>query len=210
MIENCTNNVKIKTTGEAYSGGIVADNKGIIYRCINNNEITSNGQAAGGIAGANASISKGETTDVVGFIIECINTGNISSVSWVSGGITAINGNFGNNARGYICNSYNTGTVTGGNGKRGGIVGQVKCRGGISYVYNCYNRGDITGFPEIIGTDWGGAGSSIIQNNYGKADATIEKLNVESTIEQELKDTNLYRSNAWVMKGEQIALDWEK
>ena len=85
----------------------------------------------------------------------------------------------------------------------------MKYKGGASYVYNCYNRGNINGYPEIIGRD-DGVGSCINLNSYGAKEATIEKLNVESKIDEGLKDTNLYRSNAWVMKNGQIALDWEK
>ncbi len=209
-IENCTNNAKLNATGNLWCGGIVAANKGIIYKCINNGEIIANGEAAGGIAAGNGTWTTEKDTDIVGFIIECINNGAVTSFSWTSGGITALNGNFATTAKGYICNSYNTGIVNGGNDRRGGIVGQVKCRGGISYVYNCYNRGDILGCPEIIGSDWGGGDLSITQNNYGKSEATVEKLNVASDIEQRLIDTNLYRSNAWVLKDGEIALDWEK
>ncbi len=207
MIENCTNNVNIIITGEYYCGGIVADNQGIIYRCINNSGISSKHQAAGGIAGENG------CGGAIGFIIECINNGKISSDSWTAGGITATCGNFGTDAKSYICNSYNTGTVSGGVNRRAGIAGQVKYKGGNTYIYNCYNRGDIIGCPDIIGYD-GGAGSCINLNSYGASEATIEKLveklNVESDIEQGLKDTKLYRSNAWTLKDGQIALDWEK
>ena len=62
---------------------------------------------------------------------------------------------------------------------------------------------------DIIGYD-GGAGSCINLNSYGALEATIEKLNVESKIDEGLKNTNLYRNNAWVMKNDKIALDWEK
>ena len=114
----------------------------------------------------------------------------------------------GSDVKGYICNSYNTGTVSGGNGKRGGIVGAVKFQGGAAYIYNCYNRGNINSCPDIIGCD-DRVGSCVNLHSYG-ANTTVEELNTQSDIDQGLKDTKLYRSNAWVMKDGHIALDWEK
>ena len=90
-------------------------------------------------------------------------------------------------------------------GKNAGIVGEITWHGGEVYIYNCYNRGNC---PNIIGYD-NHEGICINLNNYG-ADATVDKLNVESDIEQGLKDTKLYRSNAWISKDGQVALDWEK
>lgn len=202
-IEKCTNNVNLTTIGATSCGGIVGHNYGIVYRCINNGDIISYGESAGGITAYNGS------DGMTGFIIECINTGNITSSSWVSGGITACSGQNGTSSKGYVCNSYNTGSIAGGNNRRAGIVGQVRCRGGKSCTYNCYNRGNINGCPEIIGYDWGVGEPYISLNNYGATEATVEKLNVESDVDQVLKDTNLYRSNAWVMKDGKIALSWE-
>ena len=204
-IENCTNDVLISNTNSNgyIMGGIVGNNLGIIYKCRNKNNITSVGQAVGGISGTNA---WGEGN---GFIIECINNGNITASSYSSGGIVGTNANNSvNNAKGYICNSYNTGTVRGGIDKRAGIVAQIRLNGGNSYIYNCYNRGDIQGYPDIIGYDFG-KGSSIVLNSYGAAQATVEKLNTKSDVEQILKDKNLYRENAYKIKDGNIVLDWE-
>ena len=165
---------------------------------INNGTIISKGGHAGGIVGTNAS------TQGTGFIIECINNGDVRADAYVAGGITSNGAHSGSLARGYVVNCYNTGTILGGLNRRGGIVGQVKCMGGISYIYNCYNRGNIDGCPEIIGYDWGGEGDYISLNNYGSAEATVEKLNVESEVEQALKDTNLYHTNVWVEKDGKI------
>ncbi|MCI8352782.1 MAG: hypothetical protein HFJ58_04180 [Clostridia bacterium] len=154
-------------------------------------------------------IGVGQSKDFRAFITECINNGDITSNSYCAGGITASNGEMGNHLGGYVCNSYNTGTISGGQGKKAGIVAQVKCRVGVSYVYNCYNRGNTNGANQIIGYDWGGTGSSISLNNYGATDATIEKLNKESDVEQALKDTGLYRVGVWKLKNGNIALDWE-
>lgn len=189
-IEKCINNSNVITGGYA-SGGISGSNNGIIYRCINNGDITAYGESAGGVAGYNGCISGN------GFIIETINNGSVISYSWTSGGITSANGNLGYDAKGYICNSYNTGTILGGNGRRAGIVGQVKCKGGISYIYNCYNIGDIGGCPEIIGYDWGGDTASIEKNNLVKSQVSIEGLNINSEVEENLQATGLYINNAF-------------
>ncbi len=122
--------------------------------------------------------------------------------------------NSGNHLGGYICNSYNTGTILGGNNRRAGIVGQIRCKGGVSYIYNCYNRGNVAGCPEILGYIWDPDVSvpvfiNILLNNYGKSDATVEKLNKASDVEQALKDTGLYRTGVWKFKDGNIALDWE-
>ena len=190
-IEKCINNSNVITGGYA-SGGISGSNNGIIYRCINNGDITAYGESAGGVAGYNGCISGN------GFIIETINNGSVISYSWTSGGITSANGNLGYDAKGYICNSYNTGTILGGNGRRAGIVGQVKCKGGISYIYNCYNIGDIGGCPEIIGYDWGGDTASIEKNNLVKSQVSIEGLNINSEVEENLQATGLYINNAFI------------
>ena len=207
-IENCINHASVFSERNS-PGGITSLNGGIIYRCINKGRIQTLGESAGGIAGENGNQNE------VGIISECINHGNIHSEDWTNGGIAGVNGCFGTESRGYICNSYNTGTITGGKDRRGGITGQVKCRGGNSYIYNCYNRGDIAGCPEIIGYDFGEGGNVsnqgelIAVNNYGKLQATISHLNVDSNVIEELKETNLYRFNAYVLKEGVIALDWE-
>lgn len=54
-----------------------------------------------------------------------------------------------------------------------------------------------------------GVGGTISLNNYGISTATIEKLNVESNIDTVLKETNLYRNNAYKLKDGVIVLDWE-
>lgn len=204
IIDKCENDISISNiNSHGYdTGGIAGHNLGIIYRCRNKKDITSAGEATGGIAGINA----GENG--TGFIIECINNGNIHGDSYCTGGIASANANFNINANGYICNSYNTGTITGGANKRAGIVGQIKYNGGNTYIYNCYNKGDIQGCPDIIGWD-GGNGTSTVLNSYGISQATVEKLNTKSDIEKALKDTNLYRENAWKLKDGNIILDWE-
>lgn len=203
-IEKCINDISISNTNAYgyYTGGITGHNLGIIYRCRNKKNITSAGETAGGIAGVNVG------RDGTGFIIECINNGNIHCNSYCTGGITSANANFSINANGYICNSYNTGTITGGVNKRAGIAGQIKYNGGNTYIYNCYNKGDIQGCPDITGWD-GGNGTSTVLNSYGVSQATVEKLNTKSDIESALKDTNLYRENAWKLKDGNIVLDWE-
>lgn len=168
---------------------------------------------AGGIAGANAP-GNPEPRDNRAFIIECVNNGNVTADSWCAGGITASNGEHGNQLGGYICNSYNTGIILGGKDRRAGIVGQVRCKGGTSYIYNCYNRGNIGGCPEILGYVWDPevavpVFTNVLLNNYGVADATVEKLNKEADIDQALKDTGLYRAGAWKIKDGNIVLDWE-
>ncbi len=207
-VENCINNVAIFSEKNS-PGGITSLNGGVIYRCINNGNIRTLSESGGGIAGGNGNSNE------VGIISECINKGEIHSEDWTNGGIVGTNGCFGTEGKGYICNSYNVGTITGGKDRRGGIVGQVKCRGGRSYIYNCYNRGEIAGCPEIIGYDFGEGDNVPDQgeieaiHNYGKLEATITKLNVDSNVPEELKKTNLYRFDAYVLKDGMISLDWE-
>lgn len=207
IIENCTNNVNLNANG-TNCGGIVANNVGIIYKCINNGKIISKDQAVGGIVGTNGRVRSktGVLSGGTGLIIECINKGDVSASSYNCGGIAGTNGDYTSDAIGYICNSYNIGKISGGQNNRAGIVGTVDI--GKSYLYNCYNRGDISGCPDIIGYN-GERGTSINLNSYGVSEATTEKLNVESDIQQVLRDTNLYRSNAWILKDGVIALDWE-
>ena len=209
-IENCVNNVNVTTIHDC-AGGITSYNKGIILRCINNGAVIARGEAAGGITAFNANGEDwaGPAKSLNSFVIECINNGNVSASSHVVGGIIASHGEMGNSLGGYICNSYNTGNVSGGNGKRAGVVGQVRCRGGNGYIYNCYNRGNTEGGNEILGMDLNGGGEFVSLNNYGATDATIEKLNKESDVEQALKDTGLYRVGVWKLKNGNIALDWE-
>jgi len=188
-VEYCINYATATSTASG-AAGITVDNGGVIYRCINEATIYSGNESGGGIVALNG------CRNDIGYIIECINRGNVSGASWVTGGIVACNGNFGNNGRGYVANCYNTGTISGGNNRRGGIIGQVKCKGGISYLYNSYNKGNVNGQPEIIGHDWGGQTSYVEKNNYPKATATASKLNVVSPVDAKM--VSWYRTNVWL------------
>ena len=80
--------------------------------------------------------------------------------------------------------------------------------GSVGYLYNCYNKGDAEG-AEIVSLNCNPS-LDIISKCFGKDEVKVELLNEESDIVQGLKDTKLYRSNAWDLDGENIILDWEK
>lgn len=161
----------IKTSGEVngqmYAGGIVGQNMAIakIKGIINNAQVGGT-YCTGGICGNNvtSSITECENYGAVngtygaagicgqlqggGAIIDrCCNHGTIyASGSGApesrSGGLVAC---LLNDAK--ILNSYNTGSVSGGNRWQGGLVGQLWYYSGYSActISNCYNIGEVTG-----------------------------------------------------------------
>ncbi len=147
-IENCTNYAAV--SGRCRIGGITGHNAGKVYRCLNEGQINGYQADVGGICGTNGSYGD------VGFTIECRNNGSVSSVKSHCGGIAGSNGQGPNLTKGFIVNSYNTGLITSGTGS-GGIVGGVGDSflgaGGVSYIYNCYNRGNTNGGSPIVGVN---------------------------------------------------------
>ena len=108
-----------------YCGGIVGECDGVVNvtNCLNNAEIVGT-EAAGGIVGQG-----GKT------IRNCSNSGRITS-SYIAGGIAGAQVK-------EITECFNTGDITVDGLAAGGILG--KKGGGQFIIYNCYNRGDISG-----------------------------------------------------------------
>ncbi len=113
----------------APSGGISAENRGVITNCVNRADVTSDYTHVGGIAGQNTSA-----------ISYCTNYGDITAVATAGGivghlwGHTAIFGT--------VSYSGNMGNVTAIGSHIGGIVGWSRESAGIAY---CYNTGTISG-----------------------------------------------------------------
>ncbi|MCD8132734.1 MAG: hypothetical protein LUE19_02635, partial [Clostridiales bacterium] len=139
-IDSCVN--KADVTGVGYVGGLVGRTAGsasdlvdvTVTDSINEGDITSTGNYAGGIA---ASIYSGSITDSA-------NEGDITSTVNYAGGIAAsVNS-------GSITGCMNAGTVTG-TGYKGGIVGYAYCSTESLVVSQCGNDGAVTGSGNYTG-----------------------------------------------------------
>ena len=133
-VEGCTVEGTIRIKRHS-GGGIVGNNYGTIENCHNKATVTSEESAyfLGGIAAESHGTIRG-----------CYNSAEIGGENcWQLGGIAYFNG-----AGGVICNSHNTGALTGMN-SIGGIVysngkpDNADSSGGV--IENCCNTGDITG-----------------------------------------------------------------
>ena len=144
-------------------GGLVGYGVGQIENCYNYGNVTSS-SFVGGIIGINYTM---------GNVIKCYNTGNIDGDSNI-GGIVGIN-------KGTVSSSYNTGKVNAINYRAGGICGQNSTD---SYIYSCYNIGEIKAENNpggIVGGDFG-----TITNCY-YLNTIIKENNEQAKSEEELK-----------------------
>ena len=144
-------------------GGLVGYGLGQIENCYNYGKVTS-ASFAGGIIGINYTM---------GNVIKCYNTGNIDGDSNI-GGIVGIN-------KGTVSSSYNIGKVNALDYRAGGICGQNSTD---SYIYSCYNIGEIKAENNpggIVGGDFG-----TITNCY-YLNSIIEGNDEQAKTEEELK-----------------------
>ena len=145
-VKNCYNTGAV--TGNSYVGGVVGDNSGSVTNCYNTDSGTVKGNNyVGGVVGDNNSTVK-----------NCYNTGAVTGNSYVGGVV-------GDNS-GSVTNCYNTdsGTVTGSDGRVGGVVGYNSS----STVENCYNIGEVSGLDSgnYVGGVVGYNISSTVENCY--------------------------------------------
>ena len=137
-IINCTNYANV--TGAARVGGIVGKTVNSVFNCTNYGTITSNGEYAGGIAGAFGEDYQSELV-----IKNCTNEGTITADSNRTGGITGYS--YWN-----VAECTNKGNITGKN-DTAGIAGYVK----VGYVSQCTNEGTVNGNTKvggIVGDMW--------------------------------------------------------
>ncbi|MBQ8541549.1 MAG: carboxypeptidase regulatory-like domain-containing protein [Clostridia bacterium] len=169
IIENCVNRASVElksssTTSVAtvYVGGIVGlTNTALndldiskVVNCTNYGDVTSaSGSGLGVYGGGIAGYSYGGRINNQGTLIEsCTNNGNVSITGCRTaraGGITGYAYSVANIGT-TIQQCANNGDVTG-NGSycmTGGIVGYNYTR---SYIYDCYNTGDVTGIKNVGG-----------------------------------------------------------
>lgn len=149
VIDNCTIAGSVKG-GEGdcnfNTGGLVGINKEAITNCSNSNVV---------IAGISANNGNSLTGGYVGtqdlsssIISNCTNAGNITGgISGSNAGSSYTGGFVGNMINGIVSSCINSGMVTGGqaptaNNIVGGITGDFKKS---AKMYNCTNRGNITG-----------------------------------------------------------------
>ncbi len=128
--------------GSAQVGAFVGGNNGnyTITNCHNVEcAVTGSGNYTGGILGRMVTADSSVTQD----IIYCSNSGTIKGSTYVGG----VAGYSMYGARIIACG--NSGSVTGSGNNVGGVIGSTYS--GNSYVYGCYNRGDIYGVTNIGG-----------------------------------------------------------
>ena len=162
-IQECKNTAQINGE-ENIVGGLVGYGVGQIESSYNEGNVLS-ASFAGGIIGVNYSM---------GNVEKCYNNGNIDGDNNI-GGIVGIN-------KGSISSSYNTGKITGVGYRAGGICGQ---NSSDSYIYSCYNIGnvDVENNPGgIVGGDFG-----TITNCY-YLNTIIKDSNEQAKSEEELKN----------------------
>ncbi|MBC8592511.1 hypothetical protein H8744_04475 [Oscillospiraceae bacterium N12] len=131
-IINCVNKAPVSTVGGANNIGGIAGyvyEGGIIQKCSNYADITSNTGTTAGITGK---------TEANTLIDECFNSGTISAAgasSGTNGGIVGVNG-------GTIQNCTNEGTI---NANSSNVAGIAAKNNANAAIINCVNKGTITG-----------------------------------------------------------------
>ena len=168
LISNCTSLGKIYNTSDMGSGstaGIVNDNYGKIFQCINKTEITHMGSEDYGYAYIGGICSSNQEG---GEIISCANYGKFTVDSYYAGGISAEN-------RGLIKNCYNYGEmVSAGTAICGGIVAEASGSSGKKgTIENCYNAGSFTKLKETNNLEFGG----ILGRTIGSSGKVVMTIN---------------------------------
>ena len=140
--------------GQDYAGlfGVVGEGGKVMNVGLEGGSITG-AYNVGGVAGRN-----------YGMVTGCYNTGDVSGSGRFIGGVVGEN-----SENSSVENSYNTGTVSGGD-YVGGVVGD---NAGRSSVENCYNTGSVFGMNYaggVVGRYYSG---SVINSYYDKTAATI-------------------------------------
>jgi len=152
-ISDC--NASVNLTGQQQVGGMVGGSEGVISNCRSSSIVTAV-YSSGGLVGSNTGNIYGSNSTgsvdggfyVGGLVGENYTTGTISnsysagsvSGSYYVGGLVGLNG-------GDISSCYSTNTVSGVMEEIGGLVG----RNEEGEIWNCYSKGDISGFADVGG-----------------------------------------------------------
>ncbi len=161
------------TTGLTF-GGLVAKHNGDMNRCFNTGNVTSTGNAVGGLVGYMAS----GCADIPAAIHNCFNIGDVESTytgTGTQGNAGGLLGYFSTCATDYphmIENSFNSGNVVA-NQRVGGI--SAGAFSGFSIARNCYNSGKVTcKLPDAEGRYyWSG---TTFTNNYKYVTSTKDTI----------------------------------
>lgn len=199
-IMNCVNKATVSTVGGANNVGGIAGQVyegGVIQKCSNYADITSNTGTTAGIAG---------TIDANTYVEDCINFGKISAAGGSSGGnagIVSVNGgtiqnckNEGeilsngtnvagiaakNNANASVINCSNSAPIIGNSSNGAGIVAAT---GADNLIKDCVNRGEINA-PSVAAGIVGQSKSNAvltIDNCYNTGKVTTAKSNAAGVI----------------------------
>ena len=143
LIENCYNTGNITSSeGIKYMGGIIGYGDDSIYnikKSYNKGNINDAIGVAGGVIGY-MNLYKDINIE------DCYNTGNVCSLSYNSSSQSKCGGIIG-----YVCgsinlqiqNTYNSGEIIAGEFV-GGIIGHKQNTYTKAYIYNCYNKGNLS------------------------------------------------------------------
>ena len=166
-IENCTVAMLNKLQGTDSIGGICGYSEGSIKNCTVSGEISANGLKTGGIVGELA----GDGSTVTG----CTNKAKVSnSNNNTANCVGGIAGTATKNST--ITKCANTGDITSGGGKMGGIAGNMQ-KGSVS---ECYNTGAITSTYPSDSTLWVagligyGYSNVVTTDSYNTGAVTVE------------------------------------
>ena len=170
-VENCYNTGAVSGPDSGYSnvvGGVVGynDSGANVENCYNTGTVSGpdsgSGNFVGGVVGYNYHGTSVEN---------CYNTGSVKgpdsgSGDWYVGGVV------GQNFGGTVENCYNTGsvTVTGSDGRVGGVVGYNS-----GPVKNCYNTGTVSDGTTSGGIVGQNSGSGSVTNCYFLKTADVNK-----------------------------------
>ena len=215
IIENAHNKscvVKLdNASGDSYAGGICANNSGIIRKCSNEAEISSNTKGSANAFNSTAGGIVGGTLYASAEISECYNNGDIEAKSTsrcsYTGGIIGVS--FGGSI--VLQNCYNTGEIVsegvlapGANpttykySTAGGIIGYLYSTMECSY---CYNTGNIVSLQYsggILGCHDGGSLNKFENVYYLNTSSNYiigNSANVTGKLEDEDMKTNILLEN---------------
>ncbi len=155
--------------------GQLSGNSGSVENCANIAAV-SGGQNVGGVVGY---VSSGYSTATKA-INRCANLGTVSATGNNAGGIVgSISGQV------TLENSYNTGAISGGGWRSGGITAYLSSS--YAVVRNCYTAGAVTGSRDV-NPAFGSKSSGTVENSvYYLSDGSVTDANATAKTEAEMK-----------------------
>jgi len=173
----------VNIAGQQQVGGLVGNNQGSVTNASSSGSVSATQGAVGGLVGYNGStINLGSASAIVSGAVDVFYAGGLvgenrgmisrSHASGIVSGEEGIGGLVGTNISGTVSQCFAMGTVNGGNGKSGGLVGSNQYNNAA--IVDSYSTGTVNGGSGayaaaggLLGVNGGtGWGTEMVDNSY--------------------------------------------